>query len=162
MTEERIRALNGVGLDWEATNASWSALLEQLTEYKAEFGHCFVPRQYAVNPKLGNWVRHQRRKYKLQQEGKPSPMTEERSRELESIGFDWEGTNDPVWNALLEQLTEYKAQFGNCRVPCKYAANPTLGHWVKKQRHNYKLQKDGKPSPMTAERSRAPKCVGFD
>jgi hypothetical protein len=46
-------------------------------------------RQYAANPTLGQWVSTQRRFYRLHQEGKPSPMTAERIRELASIGFDW-------------------------------------------------------------------------
>jgi hypothetical protein len=40
-------------------------------------------------------------------------MTAERSRELESFGF--EGTNVSR-DALLEQLTEYKVKFGHCPV----------------------------------------------
>ena len=161
MTEERIRALNGVGFDWEATNASWNALLEQLTDYKVQFGHCLVPRQYAVNPKLGEWVSTQRRNYRLYQRGKPSSMTEELIRALNGVGFNWEATN-ASWNALLEQLTEYKAEFGHCLVPQQYAVNPKLGGWVSTQRHNYKLQKEGKPSSMTEERIRALNGVDFD
>ena len=38
-------------------------------------------------PKLGKWVSRQRSNYRLHQEGKPSPMTEECIRELESPGF---------------------------------------------------------------------------
>ena len=89
MTAERIRGLNGIGFHWEGTNASWTARLKQLTEFKVQFGNCLVPRQHAANPKLGYWVSEQRRHYKLYQEGKPSPMTADRIRELQSIAFDW-------------------------------------------------------------------------
>ena len=121
-----------------------------------------MPKQYAANLKFGTWVKTQRRSYKLYQEGKPSPMTDERIRELESIGFDWGTSNKTGWSVRFEQLREYKAQFGNCRVPGKYSANPKLGTWVMHQRRNYKLQKEGKPSPMTDERIRALQNVGFD
>ena len=161
MTEERIRKLNGVSFDWDATNASWNALLEQLTEFKVQLGHCLVPQQYAVNPKLGGWVSTQRRNYKLQKEGKPSSMTEERIRALNGVDFDWDATN-ASWNALLEQLTEFKVQLGHCLVPYKYSANPELGRWVSKQRYFMKLYQEGKPSSMTEERIRVLESIGFD
>ena len=87
-------------------------------------------------------------------------MTAERIRLLESVGFDW-GTNYATWNALLEQLAEYKAQFTNCLVPRQYAANPTLGTWVATQRINYKLYQEGNPSRMTAECIQVLESVGF-
>ena len=89
MTEERIRLLESVGFDWGTNNASWNERFEQLLEFEVEFGHYLVPQQYAANPTLGTWVSTQRRQYRLHQEGKPSPMTEERTRLLESVGFVW-------------------------------------------------------------------------
>ena len=73
----------------EKSQSLWNERLQQMREFKVEFGHCRVPRKYAANPKLGHWVNTQRYNYKLPKEGKPSLMTAERSRELESIGFDW-------------------------------------------------------------------------
>ena len=161
MTEESIRELESIGFDWGTTKTDWSTRFQQLCEFKVQFGNCLVPRQYTANPKLGTWVMTQRRNHKLQKEGKQSPITEESIRELESIGFDWE-TSQTDWSARFQQLCEFKAQFANCLVPHQYAANPKLGAWVSKQRHNYKLQKKGKPSAMTAERIRALEIVGFD
>ena len=66
---------------------TWSARFEQLLEFKAQFGHYLVPEQYAANPTLGRWVKTQRCSYKLYQEGKPSPMTAEHIRELDSVEF---------------------------------------------------------------------------
>ena len=57
---------------------------------------------------------------------KSSPMTVERIRELESIGFDWRASQTS-WNERLKQLRDYKAEFGHCLVPFKYSANPALG-----------------------------------
>jgi hypothetical protein len=160
MTEERIRELESVGFDWEVTNAYWDALLEQLREYKAEFGHCLVPKQYAANPALGNWVQKQRRNYKLYQEEKPSSMTEERVRELESVGFDWR-TDNLTWTNRFKKLREYKAEFGHCLVPQQYAVNHKLGWWVVTQRYDYRLQQEGKPSPMTEKCIRELESIGF-
>jgi hypothetical protein len=159
MTAEHIRALDGIGFDWgtrktERTSLIWSERFEQLLEFKLQFGHCLVPQKYATNPTLGTWVSTQRKTYKLYQEGKPSPMTAEHIRALDGIGFDWGRSKTEVastWSERFRELCEFKVQFGHCLVPQQYAANPTLGKWVKKQRCSYKLYQEGKPSPMTAE-----------
>jgi hypothetical protein len=64
MTDEHIRALDGIGFDWGQAKLSW--------------------------PKLGQWVSTQRSNYRLYQEGKPSRTTAERIRKLESLEFKWE------------------------------------------------------------------------
>jgi len=94
MTEERIRELKSIGFDWGKTKTDfaspiWSVRLQQLCEFKVQFGHCLMPKHYPANNKLENWVSDQRIQYKLFQGGKPSLVTEERIRALESIGFNW-------------------------------------------------------------------------
>ena len=64
----------------------WSMRFQQLCKFKEQFGHYLVPKQYADNPKLRQWVSTQRKNYRLHREGKPSPMTEKNIRELESVG----------------------------------------------------------------------------
>jgi hypothetical protein len=91
-TAEHIRALNGIGFEWDTSALFWNERVGQLREFTAQFGHCIVPIKYSANPKLGRWVSTQRQNYKLYQEGKPSRMTEERIRELESVGFKWEAS----------------------------------------------------------------------
>ena len=167
MTEERIRALNGIGFGWATCKTDlvpWSVRFQQLSEFKAQIGHCLVPIKYSKYPKLGTWVSDQRSNRRSHQDGKPSPMTEERIRVLNGISFDW-GTskNDLVpWSVRFQQLSEFKAQFGHCLVPIKYSANPDLGRWVSVQRSKCRLQQKGKPSPMTGERIRELESVGFN
>ena len=160
MIAERIRALNGIGFEWETSAFIWSLRFQQLCEFKVQFGHSVVPRQYAANPKLGKWVSIQRSNYRLHQEGKPSHMTGERIRELESVEFEWEAIAF-IWSVQFQQLREFKAQFGHCVVAQQYSANPKLGWWVKRQRHNYRLYQEGKPSPITEERIRELESVEF-
>jgi hypothetical protein len=82
---KKIEANDDEGL----RHSQWRDQFQQLCEYKVQFDHCLVSNKYAANPMLGGWVSKQRTRYKLHQEGKPSPMTEEHIRALESIGFDW-------------------------------------------------------------------------
>ena len=47
MTEERIRALDGIGFDWgrsktDLASLVWSERFRELCEFKAQFGHCLV------------------------------------------------------------------------------------------------------------------------
>jgi hypothetical protein len=70
------------------------------------------------------------------------------------------------WRDLFRQLCEYKAQFGDCRVPQQYSANPKLGRWVTNQRSlrtNYRKSKvEENPTSMTAEHLRALDAIGFE
>ena len=43
---------------------------------------------------LGIWTSTQRTNYRLLKEGKTSPMTDDRIRKLESIGFCWSNSGD--------------------------------------------------------------------
>ena len=96
MTTERTRELESIGFDWGRSKTDfasiWSIRFQQLCEFKEQLGHCLVPVKYSANLKFGRWVSTQRSSYRFHQEGKPSSMTAERIRELESIGFDWGGT----------------------------------------------------------------------
>ena len=160
MTEERIQQLESVGFVWNA-QASWKERFEELVEYKKVFGDCRVPTQFSDNPKLGQWVVTQRVQCKLSQEGKSCRMTEERIKELGSIGFVWSAQH-ASWKERFEELVEYKKVFGNCRVPKQFSNNPKLGQWVSNQRHTYKLYQKGKSCRMTEERIRELESVGFE
>jgi hypothetical protein len=169
MSAEHIRALDGIGFDWGASKTDvasiWSVRFQQLCEFKATFGHCIVPSQYSANNKLGWWAASQRCHRRSYLQGKPSRMTAERIQALDGIGFDW-GTSktDPasIWSLRLQQMREFKIQFGHCLVPQRYSANPQLVWWVSKQRYQRRLYQEGKPSRITLEYIRALDGIGFD
>ena len=169
MTKQRIRDLEIIRFDWGTSRTDsetiWSMRFQQLLEFKSQYGHCVVPIKYTAHPKLGSWVSSQRCQYRLYEEGKPTTMTEERIRELEKVGFEWNTSKSDfksIWRGRFKQLTRFKAQFGHCLVPQHYAANPILGHWVSDQRRNYELHQEGKPSTLTEERLRELERVGVE
>jgi hypothetical protein len=100
MTATRVEQLEALGLEWtrhsrisgpsaQSLKASgWEAHLAMLKKYKRKHGDCNVPR--AEDPKLGNWVKHQRSTKKRLDRGEPSPMTAERAAKLEALGFTWD------------------------------------------------------------------------
>jgi len=89
MTEERVKALEEIGFVWDSQGAAWGERLDELRDFRTIYMHCNVPSNYSENPQLATWVKCQRRQYKLHMEGKPSNMTAQRIRDLESVGFEW-------------------------------------------------------------------------
>ena len=95
----------------------------QLGEYKVQFGHCLVPRQYSANPRLGTWVRYRRARYRKSTEEENSTcMIAEHIRALEGIGFDWGISMTDlvsIWSVRFQQLCEFKT------VSCQSSILPT-------------------------------------
>ena len=170
-TPESIQALQSIGFDSDVKVKApdWNERFEQFRKFKKQFGDCFVSQDYFADPKLGKWVANQRQNYKLYQEGQASDLKTERVRKLKSVGFgskrflkkSGSDPKAPDWNERFEQLSEYKEQFGHCKVPREYSADPKLGKWVTNQRQNYKLYQEGQGKHITAKRARRLESIGF-
>lgn len=65
------------------------------------------------------------------------------------------------WTLRYEELCEYVKVHGNCQVPHTFSKNPALARWVKRQRYQYKLRSENKPSTMTEERIAVLERIGF-
>lgn len=65
------------------------------------------------------------------------------------------------WSDRFSDLCVYRERMGNCLVPHTYKDNLPLARWVKRQRYQYKLMIEGKPSTMTPERVKALEDIGF-
>ena len=122
MTPERIAALEAVpgwewGVDWEA---QWQARLEELQQYMAQHGR---PPPQTAGP-LGIWVTTQCTQYKAWQQGKRSSMTPERIAALEAVpGWEWGLDWEAQWHLRQEEVQQYVAQHGRCRLD-------QLGRWA--------------------------------
>jgi hypothetical protein len=160
ITPRRIELLDMIGFTWNAQEAAWERHITDLKAFKEVYGDCLVPLNHPKYPKLGLWVKEQRRHFTLMKQAKPSHMTEERARALDAVGFCWD-THEAVWGERLRELCEYKTQVGDCIVPTNFPANPKLGTWVHHQRRQYKKHGEGKPCHITDERIRALEDVGF-
>ena len=156
LAKERARRLEDVGFTWRfvATDQGdvllklrrwdelWDWRYRELKEYRDEHGDCNVPRRQGS---LGSWVHHRRKEFKT---GK---LSDDRIARLESIGFVWD-QKEQEWLDRFDELTEYKAENGDCNVP---RAQGSLGMWVDKQRQYYK---NGK---LSKERSDSLENIGF-
>lgn len=147
LLREQIVALNSVGFKWDSnekqTNIDddWLKNYEELKEFKSSTGHCNVPscNEYA---KLREWVTTQKKLIELLGNLGLTPtsiLKEPQSREVR-----------------ISELKAYRAEFGDCLVPKRWARNPRLGQWVSEQRRQYKNLMAGKSSYMTQEVCLAP------
>jgi Helicase associated domain len=139
----------------------WTVKFHELCQYRQRHGNCLVPHNYKPNMLLARWVKRQRYQYKLFKEGKASTMTEDRAAALNAVGFVWD-SQETAWEERLMELTEFRGAQGHCNVPCTYRINPPLAAWVKCQRRQYKLYRNGKPSNITAPRIQQLENLGFE
>ena len=139
----------------------WNQQLEELRSFKRKYGHCLVPHTFDENPHLARWVKRQRRQYKLLLEGNTaSTMTQERVEILTKEGFIWD-SHEVVWMERYNQLVTFMSTHGHCRVPVQNSQFPQLPSWIKCQRRQYKLLRQGKPSSLTEERVMLLNNIGF-
>lgn len=138
----------------------WDEQYASLLKFRKTHGHCSVPHTYKDDLALSRWAKRQRYQYKLKVQDQPSSMSDERQEKLESVGFVWDPQTS-VWETRRQELVEYKKRFGNCDVPCRYEANKKLGTWVKRQRRQYRLYKEGKFSRLSKGRFATLTEMGF-
>ena len=135
MTPEKIKALQSVGFVWDSQREDfWKERFDELIDFQAVYGHCFVPERYHENPQLGIWVSNQRAAYKkfiagsiggnsnvegnasvdstINSSWRPNggkSLTKEKIAALESIGFCWTQTTYN-WFTMYERLKQYVDQ----------------------------------------------------
>ena len=139
----------------------WQERFNELIEFRKVHGHCLVPHTYPCNTVLARWVKRQRCQYKLLREGRPSSMTQDRINFLQDIGFVWD-SHEAGWKERLSALIDFKTKYGNCLVPSNCPTQQRLATWVKSQRRQYKLYREGRPSNMTADRIMILEKHGFE
>ena len=83
LSEERIRKLEAIGIEWDKNRAFWEKGYSHAKEYAKEHGSMKMPAGYICEDgfKLKSWLNNQRTKLK---EGK---LSEEQAEKLAAIGF---------------------------------------------------------------------------
>jgi hypothetical protein len=100
--------------------------LDELRVFKEQHGHLHVPSRSGP---LGRWLKMARVKYN---QGKLDGAIITR---LEEMGLEWS-----EWEAMYQELKEYKETHGNCVVPRREEFK-RLNRWVTTQRQNYRVEK---------------------
>jgi hypothetical protein len=163
LTPGRVKTLEGIGFVWNPSRPSWEERLSELGDYREIHGHCNVSKDYNENTMLANWVRNQRKHYKLHLQGKKSIMTLSRIKGLERLDFEWD-SRVTVWEDRMRELANFRRIHGHCNVPHNYSESIKLGQWVRNQRSAYKFQLEGKKSGacMTLSRIQELESLGFE
>lgn len=138
----------------------WLIRYEELKKFVKSHGHCLVPKDYAENPQLGRWVQNQRLQHKLLEQRKSTRLSPFRLAKLNALDFQWRLRDD--WFHRYRELAEHYKLHKTCNIPRRYKPNPSLGHFVAKQRFQYKLFKEGKPSSMSVERINLLNSLNFE
>ena len=89
ITEEQVEALEALGFEWELHTSSWEALYAELEAFRAQHGHCNVPRGHISNgASLGTWVDNQRTAKRRRDKGdRYGGISQERIDRLLAIDF---------------------------------------------------------------------------
>ena len=160
LSDGRVSKLEALNFEWSPGSSgsrspqdAWQVMYEQLREFYGVHGHTSVPQFYPENRKLGWWVTTQRRNRKRK------PLTTDQIAQLDALDFNWrptmgrpegmEGdakrasrTEEHVfakrWLERFQELSDYRAVYGSCRVPAGWPASPQLANWVGVQRQRFK------------------------
>jgi len=92
LSDEREQILTNAGFIWDSHRAQWHERYQSLEIFHMTNGHCNVPSNYH-DSSLSNWVKNQRKQYKLYKSGKLTAMDEERIDLLNSLSFNWDPRN---------------------------------------------------------------------
>ena len=86
LSPQRIQQLEKLGFAWNSRLRLWRIKFEQLKDYATKHGTTHVPVAYG-DWRLTGWTHSQRHRRHL------GRISEEEIRELDSIGFDWKGSD---------------------------------------------------------------------
>lgn len=146
MPEDRKLRLEsiGVSLSSEIVKKSWDDKLQQLINYKSEYGNVDVPQNHHTG--LGKWISKQIVSHNAGQ------LSSERFAILSDIGVIF-NKRDERWNNRFIELLKYKAEHGTTDVPKSYPGG--LGAWV------YTQKATGKTGNISGERRTRLDEIGF-
>lgn len=149
LSEERRAKLESLGVSWDPHADAWEERFEALCAFKASEGNCDIPTSYRQDIGLYAWLIKQRTDFRQ------GVLSEKRRDRLEQLGVVLEtsteespskhrrkdGARAPSWNAMLQQLKDFKLRQGHCNVPVTYSENRALGRWLARQRERWRRGK---------------------
>src|ERR1700730_6838586 len=100
LSEEKRKKLEELGFEWDVLLQDWEEGFRHLKSYRDRVGDCHVPVNHIESGfKLNNWVRTQR--------DPRYPLSEERRRRLDEIGFVWD-IYSSKWEIGFAHLKRYR------------------------------------------------------
>ncbi len=152
LSQDKIRALEDLGIVWDPLEAKWERGLAEARMYKDQYMDLRVHAKY-VSPsgyKLGGWIADQR---KARARG---TLPERRVDRLDAIGMAW-AVPDDTWRVAYRELCVYREAYGNLDLPQDFISSSgiNLYKWAGTQRS---VRATGK---LSEERQRLLDRIGF-
>lgn len=142
LTEERIKALNDIGMIWDQVDWTWEKYYAAAQEYYVKNGDLNVHIQYVTDDglRLGVWLQRHRALYRGVQAG--AALTDEKIKKLNAIGMVWDKKSDLAWDRGYSAAKAYFAEYGNLDVSVTYRNRQgyKLGGWIADQREKGKAK----------------------
>ena len=163
LTDERIAALNKLGMIWDKLDYQWELNYLACAEYYLKNHDLSIPAGY-ISPnglRIGAWLRRMR-KIRSGRLNSSAPLTREQIERLDAIRMDWLDTYTRQWEYGYEQAKEYHREFGSLDVPAGYVNKKgfPLGRWLRN--HIEGKSKTGRSSiKVTPERRAKLDALGF-
>mmetsp|Transcript_13118 Transcript_13118/g.18571 ORF Transcript_13118/g.18571 Transcript_13118/m.18571 type:complete len:456 (+) Transcript_13118:133-1500(+) len=159
MTDERKARLDELNFVWDAHEAQWQSRYKELCDYQKTFGDCLVPKSWAPNVELANWVDSQRYRHKKWKDGDADFYTVEREALLDKIGFAW-NAHDAQWERRYAELEAFIEVNGVGSYPTP-RADRSLNNWVRTQQKHHRNLMAGAKTSLTKERIDKLNKLGF-
>lgn len=144
LTDERISALDSIGMIWEVADYMWQRYYGACLTYYGLNGNLDIPVNYVTNDgiRLGCWLNNIRTKYK----NGGGCFSKEQISALEDLGVVWDSRYEGEWNKFCEAAKAYYKTHGNLNVPATYKTPDgiLLGKWIDRQRRNTKISETRK------------------
>ncbi|MEV5544192.1 helicase associated domain-containing protein [Saccharopolyspora shandongensis] len=146
LDNERIEALEALGIDWNPGSRAWNSMIATLREYHAEQGTIHTPAdccsQDGVN--IQDWLTRQRNLYKR---GK---LTSQQIDTLNELGMVWDA-HAARWMSNLGAAQQYRAAHGHLIITHLSAAAPEIRKLYSWIRYNRLQHEAGKLRPWQSK-----------
>lgn len=139
LTEDRIKALDEIGMIWKTADYMWQQYYGACLTYYATNKNLDIPYNYVTGEgvKLGIWINNIRTAYK----NGSGRLSQKQISALNEIGMVWNKKHEQVWNDCYKAAKLYFETHGSLNVPVSYktADGFALGKWIDRQRRNIKI-----------------------
>ena len=135
LTQERIQALDRIGMVWDVPDYLWEENYAAAMQYYREHGNLDMPNFYVTEDglRLGAWIFKLRA---LRKNGRGTKvgaeLTQEQIDRLDDIGMIWDSVHERAWEHGLTEARAYYSEHGNLNVPSTYVSSSgyALGKWI--------------------------------
>ena len=142
LTEERIQALDKIGMVWDVPDYLWEENYAECLQYYREHGNLDIPNAYCSQNglKIGGWIRRQRMLRRGLTKG--AELTQEQIARLDEIGMAWKTKPEQKWDKGYAEARTYYEVHGDLNVRFSYVSPSgyKLGGWLADQREKGKAK----------------------